>query len=146
MAMHKCMSDDCNNMIDEKYILCVSCVSKREKANKQYGGVATPQQAPSVSFDSKEIVSAISQVNNNLYAVRTQLDVLLKETTGKSVVWDPETKRFVEAENPNILRSQNYVLWILLEELLKERGKAVTWNNIEKKFDIQEVKKGKAKK
>lgn len=145
MAMHKCMTDSCNNMIDEKYILCVKCVGEREKANKQFGGVA-PQQAQSVSFDSKEIVSAISQVNNNLYAVRTQLDVLLKETTGKGVVWDPETKRFIETDNQNILRSQNYVLWILLEEFLKERGKAVVWNNLEKKFDIQEVKKGKAKK
>jgi hypothetical protein len=140
------MSEDCDKMIDDKYVLCVACVSKREKANKQFGGVATPQQAPSISFDSREIVNAISQVNNNLYALRTQFDVLLKETTGKAIIWDPETKRFIETDNPNMLRSQNYVLWILLEELLKERGKAVTWNNLEKRYEIQEVKKGKAKK
>ena len=73
--MKKCKT--CDNLIDDKYIVCMDCLS----ANKE-----------SSSKDS-DVVRAIQQTNNNLYALRTILEEFLSEK-GKLLVWNKEKKCF----------------------------------------------------
>jgi len=72
--------EDCNGDIDDKYIVCVSCLKKRNAGNSQ--------------VKDNEIVRAIQQNNNNLYAIRTILECFLKEKENKFLVWNKKEKRF----------------------------------------------------
>jgi len=76
--------EDCGTEIDDKYIVCVSCLKKRNAANKK---VAAEK-------GSDQVVSELGKLNNNLYALRTMLEFAIEETFEKKLVWSKKEKRF----------------------------------------------------
>ncbi|HUS51408.1 MAG TPA: hypothetical protein VMZ91_14660 [Candidatus Paceibacterota bacterium] len=75
--MKKC--EDCETEIDDKYIVCVSCLKKRNAGNSK--------------AKDGDFVRAIQQNNNNLYAIRTILEKFLEEK-GHLLVWNKKDKCF----------------------------------------------------
>lgn len=78
--MGKC--EDCEKEIADKYKVCVECLHKRQQANKQ--------------DSNKDLLKALSAINNNLYCVRRQMEVALRETFETRIEWDSKRKDFVE--------------------------------------------------
>jgi len=74
--------EKCGKEIDDNYKYCVECnnVIKQEK-NKE---------------KNKDIIRALGALNNNLYAIRRQQKVMLRESYKTAVVWDKKKKDFVE--------------------------------------------------
>jgi Na+-translocating ferredoxin:NAD+ oxidoreductase RNF subunit RnfB len=81
--------EKCGKPIDPKYKFCLACVDAMKKANIEAG-------ANRGSAGGEETVKALGAINNNLYAIRTQLDILLRYKLGKGISWDPQEKRFLE--------------------------------------------------
>lgn len=74
--------EDCGAPIADNYKVCVSC------ANKRKAGLARAQ--------NKDVVDALGAINNNLYCVRRQLDVVLRQKYSIKIEWDKKKKDFVE--------------------------------------------------
>lgn len=88
----KILCPNCNkNWIDSKYAMCLSCLKIIKEANQKYGGERQPQPT---NLPSKEL----SAINNNLYAIRTQLSILTKAIVGKDIKWDTQESKFYEIE------------------------------------------------
>jgi len=74
--MHKC--EDCDAQIDDNYKVCFPCSNKRKQSNN----------------GTNEVVRELGKLNNNLYALRTMQEFMLKEKFGHVLIWNKEEKRF----------------------------------------------------
>lgn len=74
--MGKC--EDCGTEINDQYKVCFECSKKRKAQNN----------------GSKDIVSELGKLNNNLYALRTMGEHFLAELCDKQLDWNREEKRF----------------------------------------------------
>lgn len=81
--MKKC--EDCEAQIDDKYVVCVSCLKKRnaENANVEKGKT------------NADLITALGQINNNLYALRTLAEYELGKKYKKKLAWDKDSKSFL---------------------------------------------------
>lgn len=87
--MKKC--PDCENEIEEKYARCLSCNEKKKKES------STNCKNCQISIPAENtlcIPCGLSQINNNLYALRTILEFALKDLMGAKLVWNKEKKLF----------------------------------------------------
>lgn len=73
--------EDCGADIQDNYVVCAACAKNRKLARAK--------------IQNKDIVDALSAINNNLYCVRRQLDVILKINHNVKIVWDKQKKDFV---------------------------------------------------
>lgn len=69
--MKKC--EDCGKEIEDKYNVCMDCLTKR-KAKAEAG-------------KESEVVHTLEQLNQNLYALRTIAEHILKAQYGQKLVW-----------------------------------------------------------
>jgi len=76
--------EDCGEKIADKYKVCLTCLKKRQQANK--------------NESQKDVIKALSAINNNLYCLRRQMQVALRETFELRIEWDPKRKDFVEVK------------------------------------------------
>jgi hypothetical protein len=83
--MHKCMTEGCNNQIDNQYKFCISCVNKMKQANVQTGAV--------VSAGDSAVADLLSKINSNLYALRTIEEYKLGIDYRAELKTNPESKR-----------------------------------------------------
>lgn len=91
--MGKC---ECGAVIDDKYIYCIDCVKKKQQANKEVGALKSDVPAD-------EVVKALGAINNNLYALRTIQEEILKKQFKLSLRWDSGEKKFlIEKAKPKI--------------------------------------------
>lgn len=74
--MGKC--EDCGATIDDNYKVCFNCSKKRKAQNN----------------GTKDIVDELGKLNNNLYALRTMQEFMLKKMYDVTLDWNKETKRF----------------------------------------------------
>lgn len=74
--------EDCGAQIADNYKVCIGC------ANKRKAGAARVQ--------NKDVVDALGKLNNNLYCLRRQLGVILRQKYSVKIEWDKKKKDFVE--------------------------------------------------
>ena len=64
--------------IQDQYKYCLNCLNDIKSNNS-----------------SADLITALGQINNNLYAIRTQMDVFIGEKYGVEVKWSKLKKDFV---------------------------------------------------
>jgi len=74
--MGKC--EDCGADIDDNYKVCFPCSNKRKQSNN----------------GTSDVVGELGKLNNNLYALRTMQEFILKETFKHELAWNKKEKRF----------------------------------------------------
>lgn len=87
MGQHKCMTEGCETLIDEKYKFCFPCVNKMKQTNQEVGAVK--------DGSNDDVVKAIGAMNNNLYAIRTILEAQLEKEHKLFLRWDKEESKFL---------------------------------------------------
>ena len=74
--------EKCGTEIDNQYKYCLKCLNDIKAANKD--------------VSNKELITALGQINNNLYYLRRATALLLKDKYKTEIVWDKTKKDFVE--------------------------------------------------
>lgn len=80
--MGKCK--DCGTDIDDRYEYCINCYKKKQQGAKQ--------------DSNKELIKALGAINNNLYCIRRQGAISLRESFNIEIVWSKKQKDFIEKE------------------------------------------------
>lgn len=76
--MNKCQ--ECGVSIADNYKYCIDCNNKLKQSGNE------------------EIVRALGAINNNLYAIRRQQEVMLRESYKTKIVWSKSKKDFTEVK------------------------------------------------